>query len=87
MPITDPEFKNSDARSPVPTKKLATMSFPEALKLVIEGKKISKLEWESNTIYAQLKEGWLALFTDGQGNRWTINEGDLLGVDWFVLPE
>jgi hypothetical protein len=69
-----------------------TMSLPNALKLVIEGKRIAKQEWK-NADYCLLKDGWLKIFHKKEGDKlpnfhtWIINDGDLLGEDWIVLPD
>jgi len=75
------------SRSPVPTKKLVTLSFPDAMKEVIAGKRISKLEWNTNDIYCKFVSDFLCIYKNGQFSPWHVNSGDLFGTDWFVLPE
>ena len=72
---------------PSPTvKPVETMDFPTALRHVIKGQKITKLEWENTQFYGVLRDTLLMLHKpDGQFYTWTINEGDLLGADWIVL--
>lgn len=62
------------------------MSFPEAIKKVIEGEKIHKLEWKDRNYYAFLKDGFLCLHkTDGKIYQWIINDGDLMGKDYIII--
>ena len=69
-------------QSPVPT---ANMDFPNAIRRVIEGKKITKLEWDNENIYGVLKDGFLMIYRNGKFNQWVISEGDLMGADWVIL--
>ena len=74
--------KNS---SPVPTKK-KEMDFPSAIKEVIVGKKITKLEWNNKSIYGELKDGLLMLRKeDGKYYQWIISEADMVGDDWVIV--
>ncbi len=72
-----------------PVKPLVqTMDFPNALRAVIDGKKISKLEWSDPNIFGVLTSGFLMLHkADGKYYQWIINDGDILGKDWFVVDE
>lgn len=88
-----PKIEN-DTFSPIPQKSQAikiqpnTMSFPDALKEVIKGKKITRLEWQDQQInhYGFLNEQWLSLHKeDGKNYKWIINDGDLLSEDWIIF--
>ena len=69
----------------MPVKNLG-MTFPEAIKEVIEGKKIHKLEWENKEFYGFLDADKLSLHKpDGKNYQWLVNDGDLLGTDWIVI--
>jgi len=70
--------------SPLPVEVL--VDFPFAIKKVIEGKKIHKLEWEDKAFYGVLQEGRLQLHKpDGKFYDWILNDGDLKGDDWVIL--
>lgn len=76
--------------SPTPTKVEKVigegMTFNEAIKEVIDGKKIHKLEWENKEFYGFLNDEWLSLHKpDGKNYQWIINDGDLKGTDWIVI--
>lgn len=74
------------SKSPIVTKPIDTMAFPEAIKEVIEGRKITKLEWEDKGYYGFLNRDVLSLHKpDGKNYQWIVSEGDLLGKDWMVV--
>ena len=61
------------------------MTFPSAIKEIINGKQVSKLEWKDKQIFGELKDGRLKLNKFGCLHDWIISEGDLLGEDWVVI--
>jgi len=64
------------------------MDFPNAIKEVINGKKITRRDWKNPNVYGFLNGGFLTLHKDdGKNYQWLINDGDLLGDDWFTLIE
>jgi len=72
--------------SPVIVKPIE-MDFPEALRVVIEGKKITKLDWENRDTYISLRGGFLSLYQDGKWHRLLVSDGDLLGQDWVTVND
>ncbi len=74
-------------RSPVPVKRLVELSFPDAIREVLSGKKITRLAWETNEIFGELHDGYLEIFIRGEYHAWTVNDGDLTAIDWVTLPE
>lgn len=64
------------------------VDLPTAIKAVIDGKRITKKEWNNPAMYGMLRDGWLVLCKeDGKFYSWTMNDGDLFGKDWIVLEE
>jgi len=62
------------------------MSFSHAIKQVIAGKKIHKLEWEDKEYYGFLNGDILSLHKPDGGNyQWMLSHGDLIGTDWVVI--
>ena len=62
------------------------MTFPEAMKEVIDGKKVHKLEWENKEFYGFLNAEFLSLHKpDGKNYQWIVNDGDMMGTDWIVI--
>jgi hypothetical protein len=70
--------------SPVVANK--PFNFKDALDRMIEGKKITKLEWENdhygyiNKITAQLH-----IHREGKTHQWILCEGDILGEDYVIV--
>lgn len=77
--------------SPVPKMKKVSkmMTFGEAMKEVVDGKRVTKLEWERIDEYVFLKDGFLCNHHAGQPedriHRLMVSEGDLIGKDWMVI--
>jgi len=62
------------------------MSFPDAIREIISGRKVTRLEW-NNTDCGLLKDGYLMINRNGFFHQWLVNDGDLLALDWVTLPE
>ena len=77
--------------SPLPLAKKeesVKLTFPQALNQVIDGKKITKSEWNNSDFFILLREGKLELHKpDGKFYDLIISEGDLIGIDWVVLSD
>jgi hypothetical protein len=71
-----------------PTPKKVTpklMSFTEAIQSIIDGKRVTRLEW-ANSDYCFMKGEYLAIYTNGKDHTWMVREVDMLGADWIELP-
>lgn len=82
--------ENTKAHSPVPVEggveTAAGLSFFDALKSVVDGKRITKKEWANEKVVGYLENGQLLItLADGSKHQWVISDGDLNGVDWVVL--
>ena len=71
-----PDAIASTSKSPAVTVPLE-MNFPDALYKVIEGKKITRIEWDNHNIYVLLRDGFLSIFQDGKFSRLLVSDGDL----------
>jgi hypothetical protein len=80
--------------SPLPTPVLdadivKNMTFFEALEKVLDGKRITKLEWKDKRHYGILKEEILQIHKAGEKedllHPWIISNGDLSGDDFVIL--
>lgn len=84
MPKTSPLPTNGKKFTPI-----ITMSFFDALKLISDGKRVTKLEWNDKRTYGLLKGGLLQLHKAGEAEEtthpWIINDGDLIGSDFIVV--
>lgn len=71
--------------SPTP-RKVKEMDFPDALREVIAGKKITKLEWCNKEAVVFLEKEILTIYKgDGKPYQLILSEGDLRGEDWVVI--
>ena len=62
------------------------MDFPEAMQAVIQGRTVTKLEWDDMRYYGELRDGFLMLHKpDGKFYQWVISVGDLTGTDYILL--
>jgi len=73
--------------SPVPNKGPKELSFPDAMREVLNKKRVTRLAWETNDNFGLLFEGFLQIFIRGEYHKWLVNDGDLNAIDWIVLPE
>jgi len=73
----------------MPTPKVSKkkeMDFPDALREVIKGNKVTKLEWENTNFYLILQEGYLRIHKDDDKfYNLIVTDGDLLGKDWILV--
>ena len=67
-------------------QEVGSMNFYDAIKEVVNGKKITKLEW-GNDDYVFMRAEILHIHTKGQDHRWVISEADIVGEDYILLPE
>lgn len=91
----DENNQPDQSTSPVPDRpedvliQRPSMNFYEALKQVVEGKKVTKLEWSNNGIYGFLSNETLMLHGgqvgDNQDHLWILREADIIGTDWVTL--
>ncbi len=62
------------------------MDFFNALKEIVQDKKITRVEWGDKKYFGELKDGILQLHKpDGKYYPWIISEGDMMGTDWIIL--
>lgn len=92
QPSDTPQFSpSSDPNKPT------LMDFSSAIKQVLEGKRVTRLEWGNPEIYLlmfmwgnispqQPAGKYLSIHhADGSVNPLIINDGDMLGDDWVVV--
>lgn len=86
----------SQTSSPLPKKQSPTgktersrlMTFPDAMKAVISGMKITRVEWPEGE-YGILDNGCnrLCIFrtADNKLYKWELSEGDMMAIDWKIV--
>ena len=82
-------METNNTLTPIPRKagESITMSFPDAMREVINGKKVRRLSWPTSTDHGLLKDGYLTIHTKGKYHNWLVNDGDMEGEDWIVIKE
>ena len=76
--------------SPLPVqedKYSGEIDFYEALREVVGGGKVTKLEWEDSSEYVFMKDERLSIHKDSVDFNFTVREPDILGEDWVVLND
>lgn len=64
-----------------------TMSFPEVIKELLSGRKITKLEWKNADDCGFIKDERLKIVLAGVEFDWIISQADMEGTDWIVKEE
>jgi len=78
--------------SPKPEKvqQFQTYNFPDAVRLVLIGKRLSRLDWgdkEEYMYYDEKVSEYLILHTLGQDKQFLLRGVDMDATDWFEVEE
>ena len=76
--------KKSQSPTP-PSKDKKELSFPEAMKAIIAGRKVRRVEWSDEQEYCLLKDSFLMIHRNEKFHTWVISEGDMLAIDWVIV--
>lgn len=69
--------------SPLPAK---VIDFSEALKIILDGKKVTKVSWGNKDEYFFLKNGLITIHKpDGVDYNFIISDVDITGLDFVEL--
>lgn len=56
------------------------------MRAIIQGERVTKLEWDDLRYYGELRDGFLMLHKpDGKFYQWIISDGDLKGTDYVIV--
>jgi len=68
------------------TRPEGTMDFGKAMRMIVKGKKIRKLEWGKKWFAFLYKEDASVALSDQDGeiHSWIITEGDIIGKDYVI---
>jgi hypothetical protein len=78
----------SQNQSPTQTKSdWSQMNFYSALKELVEGRRVRRLEWEDKDIYLTFHNEQLMIFLtkDKMLHQLIVQLGDVVGEDWVVI--
>lgn len=80
-PTKSPTMSPKPAIKPIQS---SLLDFPTAMKMVADGKIVTKIEWRNPNIICFL-DGHLMIQIEGVKHDWIVSDGDMLGKDWIVL--
>lgn len=82
-------MKQNKSQSPIPSVKSVKvgvgLSFPDAIEMLIGGKKIARTEWSDKEEYGLLKDNFLMIHRNDKFHTWIVSEGDMLAIDWVII--
>lgn len=62
------------------------IDFNRALEKLMEGAKITRLEWDNFNIYGFLSsDGVLNIHIDDKDKHWVLKDADIDAMDWMVV--
>ena len=75
--------------TPIPRKQgeSLTMDFPDAIRQIMDGKKVARMSWNNKDYCLMGEDEFLTVFTGDKLHRWLISLGDTSGNDWYVVKE
>jgi hypothetical protein len=59
------------------------MDFPDALRAVLNGERVTKLDWNDPEVYVYLKGEFLMIHINGEDHTFIIRDVDMRGKDWI----
>lgn len=81
----DEDIQEAQQLSPVPDKPQVLLNFPDAMREVIAGKKITRIEWGNDNSYGVLKDGFLSIHLIDTFHQWIVSDGDMNATDWKII--
>lgn len=89
QPVAETKIAPTITQSPVPhipKPESLGLSFYQALHFMLEGKKVTRRDWDDETYYGFLNDSTLRLHKpDGKLYDWIIVEGDVRAKDWIII--
>lgn len=79
------------SKSPIPQEpaKPITYLFTDALREVLNGRRVTRLAWGNDEIYGVMDAGVLCIYGgekgDGIMHPWTLAADDMTADDWIIL--
>lgn len=66
-------------------KNKGNFNFKEALDEMVNGEKVTRLEWENKGEYGFLMGGVLMIRREFKNHQWILSEGDIQAEDWVLI--
>lgn len=64
-----------------------TFGFPMAIQMIINGEKVTRLEWENSKLYGIRDGGRLRIMLENGLHEWYVTDGDMFSTDWVIVRE
>lgn len=71
--------------SPILTPKTILLNFPDAIREVLSGKKLTRIVWDKPETFIFLQGEFLSIQMDGKTHQLIVSLGDMEGIDWYVI--
>jgi hypothetical protein len=71
--------------SPVLTNDTVLLNFPDAIREVLNGQKLTRVVWDDPDAYIFMQGEFLSIHTNGTDHQLIVSLGDMEGIDWYVL--
>lgn len=85
-PVPTSPITASTSPFPAPTKvSEVKMDFYAALKKVMGGKKITRIEWSEKCYGFLSPDGLLSIHRNLNDHNWIVSDGDILAEDWIIV--
>ena len=75
------------SHSPVPMKKVEMLTFADALRETLNGKRLTRVVWNDIQTFILLKGEFLTIHIGGKYHQLIVSVGDMEGLDWYVVPQ
>lgn len=86
MPDGDKSAMSPPLQTIKPADTQILMSFPDAMKEIMAGKKITRIAWKNEKIFGELKDEVLKLHKDDDVYyQWIVSNGDISAEDWVTI--
>lgn len=70
----------------VESVQIVKMDFYDAIRQVISGKSVARMEWKERGYFLQIVDGRLKIHKpDGKFYDLIVTDGDILGEDWMLV--
>lgn len=83
--IKEAEVATSPLPKKIEVKDEDTLTFPQAIEAIIDGKKATRKEWEDIDSYGIMKDGFLIIHRDGKDFQWLVSEADMVANDYIII--
>lgn len=64
------------------------LTFPQAMQAIIDNEaSVRRQAWKDPDEWCELRGPWLMIRRFNTWSAWTVNDGDMLADDWYVMDD